>query len=77
MHTEQVTGEFPSAPSSATALAHTAQRVDSDGGALGFLGGIMEEAKIHEKLRNAGRGDPELAPYVQTTSTHLAYQLKP
>ena len=25
---------------------------------------------IQEKLRNAGRGDPEIAPYVQTTSTH-------
>ena len=25
---------------------------------------------MQEKLRSAGRGDPEIAPYVQTTSTH-------
>ena len=25
---------------------------------------------IQEKLRNAGREDPDIAPYVQTTSTH-------
>ena len=25
---------------------------------------------IQEKLRNAGQGDPEITPYVQTTSTH-------
>ena len=41
MHTKQVTGEFLQAPSSAMALAYTAQQVsDADSGTLGFLGSL-------------------------------------